>query len=847
MPEPKHQTLGTNVTPSHYTLKFTPNLKTFKFHCEESIEAHVKKKTTKIKLNASNLKVRSAFLNSKGARLKAKSIKLDQKNEELALSFQKAFAGKVTIEITFDGENKDSLSGFYRSTYKKNGKEQVMLTSQFEAADARAAFPCFDEPEFKAIFDVSFVIPKELSAISNTEIKSEKSVSKTHKEVRFKTTPRMSTYLLYLSVGRFTSAQSKLGRIEVRVVSVTAKKEELYLALDYAKKFTDFYQKYFKIKYPLNKLDLIAVQDFAAGAMENWGAMTFREAALLGTEKQTPIATKQRIAEIIAHEIAHQWFGDLVTMKWWNDLWLNESFATFMSYKAMDSVFPEWEMMKQYFDETIATAFAADQYKSTHPISVPVKNPAEINEIFDEISYEKGGSVLYMIEDYVGKEVFREGLTRYLKKHAYSNATKYDLWGAINAAAKKSRRKTNVVSFATSWINKPGYPVVSAQKIGDKVVINQKRFFVLDDEDKNVWPIFVHYLLSDNSEQKFMLLNKRESAIDIGNAQWIKINSSQPGLYRVVYNGNLMSGLGNAIKNKRLSGVDSWGIENDLFAYARSGRITVDKYLDFIEEYCSDADYPLNFSISGHLGWLSAMSYAEKWSGDIDKVSMKFHSNVIEKIGWERQENESSITTMLRSVAISRLGFLGDKTAVSKMQAMFDDIFKGKSNIDPNLRGSAFQVSAWNGNVDTYNKLVKLYKAEEKPDEKRRILAALPSFQDVKLIEDSLKFSISKDVRSQDTFAIVGLAASNPKGTASALKWTKQNWRLLKSRYDAGTHMLGRFVDNFSALKSIEGKNDFKKFFGNKDNMRGDIKRALVQALERIDANIRFIEKNRAE
>lgn len=842
----RHKTLGREIVPLNYQLKITPNLNTFKFLGNEVITLDVNKRTKRVMLNASHMKILDAWIAVKGKTIKLSSKKLNQEKEELGLEFEESFSGNVKLFIDFEGDNNDKMYGFYRSKYTSAGKEHYMLTSQFEAADARSAFPCFDEPEFKATFDVSFVIPKDLDSISNTEIKYVKNISNSLKEVSFHTTPRMSTYLLYLGIGKFDYLEGRLGSLKIRVVTVPGKKNQSKIALDYARKFIDFYQKYFRIKYPLSKIDLIAVPDFAAGAMENWGAITFREVALLATEKGTPVSIKQQIAETIAHELAHQWFGDLVTMNWWDDLWLNESFATFMSYKAMDAVFPKWDMMKQYLDDTISTALAADQYKSTHPISVKVNTPAEVDQIFDEISYEKGGSVLYMIENYVGKDVFRDGLTTYLKEHSYSNATKYDLWNAIDGAAGKSGKKLSTVLVATAWINKSGYPIVNVSKNGEDAILKQERFLVLGHEKKSrTWPIPIHYMLSSN-KQGSALFDKKSIKIKIGGAKWIKVNYTQSGLYRVVYDRFLLKNISTAISNKSLSGADAWGIENDLFAYARSGRISIKEYLEFVKDCCYDSDYPLNFGVSGHLSWLRIMSRDEKWLNDISEVDFEFHRRVLANIGWTRKNNETNITTMLRGIAISRLGIYGDKDTVSRLLLMFNQIYSGKGDlIDPNLKSCIYSVSAWHGDARTYSMIVDMYKKATMPDEKRRLLGALANFRSKDLINKALEFSISKDVRLQDTFAISAIASSNPKATDTVWIWTRKNWKLLKSRFDRGTHMLSRFVENESVMKSENSRIEVRKFFERKENMREDIKKSLAQTLERIEANVKFVEKNR--
>ena len=450
------QTLGDNVIPSRYTLVFEPDLSTFKTAGNETIECIVRKETTRIILNSKEIEVKSATVKSNGATQSA-CVNEDKELERIELILETPVEGPIEIEIDFICVNNDKMYGFYRSTYEVDKQQKNLLSSQFEAANARAAFPCFDEPEFKAIFKLSMKIGKDLISISNMPVLKE-TISQDKKLVEFEETPKMSSYLLYLSVGEFEIKEDKVGKLIIRVITTPGKEKFTELPMQYAKESVKWLQEYFGIEYPLPKLDFIAIPDFAAGAMENWGAITFREIALLGDEK-TALSNRQYIASVIAHETVHQWFGDLVTMRWWDDIWLNESFAEFMSNKCMDELHPDWDFGIQYIENTVGTAFAADALKSTHPISVEVDSVGEISSIFDAISYQKGGSVLRMLEDYVGKDIFKKGLHVYLKKHEYSNATKHDLWDSIQEAAEASGKKIEVAKIIEDWVMKPGHPI----------------------------------------------------------------------------------------------------------------------------------------------------------------------------------------------------------------------------------------------------------------------------------------------------------------------------------------------------------------------------------------------------
>ena len=460
-----------DVIPINYRLTFEPDLKKFTFHGMESIYVHCKNSTKIITMHCAELKIISCQVKS-GKKIIKSIPKTVTKTEELQITLSEKIKGDVIIDLEFQGILNDRLLGFYRSQYIQNGKTKYLATTQFEAADARRAFPCWDEPEAKATFEISIIADNKFTAISNMPIKSKKKIN--NKTIyNFMKTPIVSTYLIYLGVGEFEYLTGKIGKTQIRVITTKGNKSKGKFSLDLGKKLLTSYEKYFGIKYPLPKLDLIAVPDFAAGAMENWGAITFRETILLYDPKTSSTKTKQFIAEVISHEIAHMWFGNLVTMKWWNDLWLNESFATFMATKFVDKFYPEWDLWNQFVEDAMNVAMGLDSLKTTHPIDVKVNSPAEIREIFDAISYDKGGCVLRMLEHYVGEPNFQKGLKKYLSDFKYKNAKGQDLWDAIGKASKMP-----VTSMINTWLKQPGFPLVEINQDGNTLKLQQKRYLL---------------------------------------------------------------------------------------------------------------------------------------------------------------------------------------------------------------------------------------------------------------------------------------------------------------------------------------------------------------------------------
>ncbi|MGI0141037.1 MAG: M1 family metallopeptidase [Candidatus Micrarchaeales archaeon] len=836
MPKLDHQTIGDNLIPINYKLVFTPNFKTFKTTVNEDLRCRIKKPTKTIRLNAKELEFISASVFNKDVQ-KAK-IKFDEKKEIVELSFSKPVKGDVEIAITSVCKNNDGLYGFYRSKYTVGGKEKYLLTSQFEAPNARAAFPCIDEPEFKATFDVSFIIDKEYDAISNMPIKESNSLGNGKKIVRCEKSVKMSTYLLYLFVGNYEYIEDKLGKLLLRAITVPGKKEYARTSLEYAKKFLDWQQNYFGIKFPLPKLDFIGIPDFAAGAMENWGAITFRELQFM-ISKESSVALKQVASETISHEIVHQWFGDLVTMKWWNDLWLNESFATFLACKAIDEVFPEWDYDIQYVDDTIGAALSADALKTTHPISVRVNSPGEIDAIFDRISYEKGGSLLYMLEDYVGKETFRKGLHHYLSKHAYGNATKEDLWNSIQVQAKQMGKKLEVSKLMHSWVTKSGHPMVDVKKVAGGYSLTQARYTLLEDM-ADTWPIPIHYLTE--GEERTITMSKKSMIIKT-NSPFIKLNYGQKGLYRVKYDKQTLARLGSLIKEKKLGPLDAWGIENDLFSLTRSGRIELREYLDFVDKYCFNQGYPLNLTVSGHLGWFFAATYRTKLAKITKGTLVRFNKHLLAEFGWMPKKGEREIDIMLRGGVIASLGLAEEPSVVEKARSLFNDHKKGKE-INQNIRSAVYSTVAWNLGSENFDYFLSSYKKAKFPEEQRRLLGVLGGFKDKKTLERALSLTYSKEVRLQDSFSITVRVLGNFNGRDIGWKWTKKNWKKSMKTYDSATHMLARFVENMSGVDTKEYRREVATFFSRKENTRQDIVQALNQTLERIDANIKFRKKN---
>lgn len=829
--------LGRRVVPELYKLSIDADMKSFLFSGNESIYAKVTESSDRIVMNSYMLKIKEAYVISRNSRIDAKPI-TDDKKQRLTLLLDRKVIGKVEICIRFEGKAGEKMAGLYRSSYKENGKTVNILTTQFEALYARQAFPCFDEPELKAAFELTLSADKDYNLVSNMPAKST-AVKKGRKCSVFMRTPIMSTYLLYIGVLKHVSMSGKYRNITVSSHATPAHKGYLELPMEYTIKLLAFYEKYFGIRYPLPKLDVIAVPDFSASAMENWGAITFREHTLL-VKEDSPMPDKQYTAMVIAHELAHQWFGDLVTMRWWNDIWLNESFAEFMAYKATSEVFPEFNMDKEFLIDTVNVGLDSDGIKSTHPVEAEVRDPTDMDRAFDNISYRKGGSILGMVEEYTGKEKFRKGLQRYLRKHMYSNSVRDDLWNAIDSVAG---RELQVKRVANAWITQKGYPYV---KVGSDFSMEQSRFILgmLKNKDKTIWPIPIIY--ATGSGKSLMTLFDRKRGRIKGTSGWIKLNYGQRGLYRVFYEKGELMKLGTLVKEGRLGWADGWGMANDLFALARAGDIRVDDYLNFADLFRDRCEYPMANSMMADMLFMHDMlPEGHALRKRIESICIDYAKYHIRKLGWKSKRDESSIDAIMRSASISVAGYAGDRETIEKATKLFSDFQKKGIEIDPGIRSSVLGIAARNGSAKLYEWFKRSYMRERDPAVKREYMECLGVFKDKKIIMDALAFSMSESVRNQDRYIISQCVSESQTGKTLMWGWTKKNWRSIIKRFEVGDHMVRKYVENLRPVSDAATMKEMKAFFARKENLRKDILPALNDTMERIEANIKFLKANK--
>ena len=839
------------VIPRHYKLTLKPDLDTFTFGGEVEIHVEMLKPVDSITLNASELDLTKVSVESENITLNEPTIRENKEDETITFGFGHEITSReATITIEFTGVLNDRLLGFYRSRYiGADGGERYLAATQFESTDARRAFPCWDEPERKATFDVTLIIPQDLVAISNMPVISETLTGDGCTKVVFNTSPIMSTYLLAFIVGDLACIQKKSqsGTI-MRIWTTKGKEDQGKFALDTSLQLLDFYNDYFGIPFPLPKLDHIAIPDFAAGAMENWGAITYREVALLVDAQNSAASTRQLVASIISHEMAHMWFGDLVTMKWWNDLWLNESFASWMGDKAVDSIHPEWDVWTHFLTADTASAFSLDGLANSHPIEQEVNNPAEIGQLFDAISYSKGGSVLRMLEDYIGPKDFRTGISNYLLKHSYSNAETSDLWSALSNASGKP-----VGKMMDSWVKQTGFPILSVSRNNRSVNVKQERFLYENISSDTITPSnttwFIPIKIGTKGTDKFLskLMSSSKQFIELpkGLDNWFKLNPDQTGFYRVKYEPEALSYLESAIRNGELGDKDRLGLQGDAYALCRAGYGPVSSFLSLSKSYSKENKAPVLSDLATNLRGIENLIDDQSYFGKYREFCRGIFETPAGICGWDRTQYEEHQQALLRSTALSNMGHYGDKDTLDEASKRFFAYVENSDEVHPDIRAVVFNLTAQVSNRDIYNLMWELEKRSKLQEEKVRFHSALASFDDENLLNETLERSLTDDIRAQDTIRVIVAVSSSRKGRSLAWDFVRKNWPELDRRYGDGGFALMRLVSIVSGFSSHSRLEEVEAFFQN--NPTPAAERTIEQAKERIRLNSDWVSQYSAE
>ncbi|KAN0060302.1 Aminopeptidase 2 mitochondrial [Thecaphora frezii] len=897
--------LPQNVVPTHYDITLKSDLESLTFSGTATISLDVLEETETIVFNAAaKLHLSKALITSEALKTDNKSIialDIDEKHERATASVPNKLpkGSKATLVVAFASNIDNSMVGYYRSTWEHEGKKGYYALTQFEPTAARRAIPTWDEPNLKATYTFRMIHRKDTVALANMNVVSSKDITQAEQDkilraaeleldtskveagktegktetstasdewtlTEFATTPKVSTYLVAWANGPFVSIESSYtspltGKvIPMKVYTTPEYIHQAQYALDVKVKVLPEYERVFDVAYPLPKLDTLVASDFDAGAMENWGLITGRTSVYLYDPEKSGLQGQKRTAGVQSHEVAHQWFGNIATLAWWDNLWLNEAFATLMGEVViLDRCFPEWESASEFINAHLDRALDLDGKRSSHPIEVPLQGENvedAINQVFDAISYSKGASVLRMLSNMIGEDVFLKGVSIYLKKHLYSNAVTKDLWDGISEASGK-----DIASIMANWILKQGFPVLTVTEEDDALKIKQNRFLSTGDptadEDKTLWyvPLMLKTVGADgkvSTDKELYLRSEREVTVplkDAKNANY-KLNAETVGVYRVAYSPERLAKLGAeaAKKDSAFSLEDRVGLVGDAFTLAKAGYGKTSGGLSLAKALKEDPTYLVNSASSTHLGSLASAWWEQDQSvrDAIDKFRADIFGPTAKKLGFDFGKDDSPDLKQLRAVAISAAASAGDEWTLSEIKKRFGALVANgdDSQIHPDLLRTVFGQAVKHGGAKEYETVLSVYRKPETPTHKIAAMLALGTSQDEALLKRTIDFLFSGEVKEQDFMYFFAALSANPKGRRLIWEATKARFDELSKRF-AGNFSLSRLIEwSFSSFSSEQDAKDVEQFFAGKDVAKFSM--GLSQGLDAVRANARWVERD---
>ncbi len=861
--------LPPEVRPKRYELTLRSDVLEETFSGRVEIEIEVASPTNEIVLNAVELDISDAKVRSVEGNFIPGTVELLEELERVRIALPSILdTGEYRLILEFSGKLSNKLRGFYRSKFTLDGTEHYIATTQFEATDARRAFPCFDEPDMKAVFSITLIVKDGLTVVSNTEIVSTKELPDGWKEVRFADTIPMSTYLVAFVIGPLEVSQPAYsGDIPVRIVHAPSKGEFISFALEIATFSLQFFSDYFAMGYPANKLDLIALPDFAFGAMENLGAVTFRETLLLVDPEDAARSELERVAEVASHEIAHMWFGDTVTMRWWNGIWLNEAFATFMELLCVDAFRPEWRTWER-FSLSREAALQTDGLDHTRPIEFPVRSPDEAQGMFDVLTYEKGASVLRMLERYLGAEQFREGIRGYLQKHKFANTETSDLWDALEAACPDQP----VRRIMDTWIFQGGYPLITVERSkADKkqILVHQSRFryanalegLELDevsseklpkdrnegsDSRPNKWlvPVVarIQRTTSEATETTFVLDDTGYTITVPDENSFVVGNSGGWGFYRVHYSSDLLEPLAANFQN--LTTLERYSLISDAWACVLAGLSPVEDFLSLANILRSSRE--LNPEIWGTV--FQAITLFDKVLDEKGRTELQNYlalltTPILEAVGWDKDRNEGEEIPVLRAEMIELLGTIGaNEEVIARARELYAATTidgAGASALDPDIASAVLNVVAYNGEGTDFDSFVERFRHPRNPQEEIRYLYALGRFAEPRSRQATLKMTL-EEVRTQNAPYLLQRMLGDRRNAPFTWQHIEDHWE----------EIIERFPDN-AIPRMLEGVRSLVGDLGLSKRVQGFLlahplpsgKKSIEQSIERLQVNTAFMLK----
>lgn len=756
-------------------------------------------------------------------------------------SDQQLFPGEYTITLRFIGKVQDGMHGIYASNYEENGQKKKIVSTQFESHHAREAFPCIDEPEAKATFELTLISPKDNHVISNMPAAQQE--EKDGKIVTsFQPTPRMSTYLLAFVYGdmQFKEVKTK-NDVAVRIWATKAQTpESLDFGLEVAKRGIDFFEEYYGIPYPLAKCDHVAIPNFSAGAMENWGLITYRERCLIADPATTSQSGREIIAMVVCHELSHQWFGNLVTMKWWDDLWLNESFANVMEYVATASLFPEWDIWNTFITQEGLGAIRRDSIAGVQAVKTEVRHPDEISTLFDpSIVYAKGGRLLKMMFEYIGEDDLRRGLKAYFTKHAYKNTSGDDLWEALGKASGK-----DVAAFMTPWLTRSGFPVVEADQKGKELTISQQHF-LLDPtkaDTKRTWPV----PLLSSTPQVPELLETRQEKIELAADDFVRLNQGALGHYIVRYvQPEHSAAIAEEVSNKKLGVAERLMLLSDSTMLGRAGTQSFAATLELLEHYSEEDQEPVWDIMALVIADCRRFIDTEpKIEEPIKALIRKLIETQYQRLGWDEKPNEPSQNTKLRATIIG-LGVYSEHPAIlGHALELFEDYKKDSKSIPSELRSIVFSAAVRHDLAGAFDYLLKLDDQTSNVDLKQDILGSLTAERKEPQIAVLLeRLKDSDKVRQQDVDHWLVYLLRSRYARPQAWLWLRDNWGWIEKTFggDKSYDYFPRYTA--SAFNTRALLEEYKEFFEPKQD-QPVLKRNIIMGVEELENRISWIERD---
>ncbi len=824
--------LSRNVVPQNYQLRLEPDLANATFTGTVAIACEAASATSQIVLNSIELDIISASVRH-GNDLDvsvACSSSLDDELQRLTLDGESEIpAGPLSIDIAFTGTLNDQLHGFYRSTFTDDdGAEHTIATTQFQSTDARRAFPCFDEPDFKATFDVTLVVEPEFLAIANSTEIAATTLDTGKIERTYATTMKMSTYLVAFVVGPLEQTEPiDVGGVPLSVVHRPGQGHLTSFALESAVSALDYFTDYYGIPYPGDKIDMIAIPDFAFGAMENLGCITFREVLLIVEPDAATQPELQRITDVVSHELAHMWFGDLVTMAWWEGIWLNEAFATFMEMKATDHFKPEWDRWTN-FGLSRTAAFATDSLHATRPIEFGVESPSDAEAMFDILTYEKGAAVVRMLEQFLGEDVFRDGIRHYLAKHSFGNTVTTDLWDALEETSGQKVRQ-----IMETWIYQGGYPVVAVDDTGNLV---QDRFTFLPgevDTPRSTWSVPVKLRDTGGTEHRVLLDGDTLTPSPAAADDIATLNAQASGFYRTKLSADQLQQIAQNGPGD-LSSVERFGLVDDMWALTTAGQLDVADYLNLLQGFTDETSVAVWQRIAGSLGSIDHL-LADGQQADIAAITRSLLQPALDRLGTTAIDGESDNDSEARATIFEALATTG---ADPSLAALARELYSSNAT-DPAMFAAAVNVIAATGSAEDFEDFLDKFANAESPQDMQRYLYALADFPSAQLGKRLAAMTLTDDIRSQNgPYALLRLLHNRHAGYP-VWEFITDNWNGLLDKFPSNS--ISRMLGGITAISKPDEALMVSEFLAEHQIPQG--KKVIDQHLERQQVQIEFRQR----